>query len=91
MQSKACDWLITGIRKEFTSKIHNKRSHVESAKQRRFHTKVAWAGGAKFALAWAGGAKFALAWASAKIVSQLDAVVFRRPYLPHFSSKSYTV
>ena len=28
---------------------------------------------------------------SCEIVPQLDAVVFRRPYLPHFSSKSYTV
>ena len=37
---------------------------MESAEQRRFRTKVAWAG-AKFALAWA-GAKFALAWAGAK-------------------------
>ena len=37
---------------------------MELAEQRRFHTKVAWAG-AKFALAWA-GAKFALAWAGAK-------------------------
>ena len=39
----------------------------------------------------AGGAKFALAWAAVRNSHLLDAVVYRRPYLPHFSSKSYTV
>ena len=45
--SKACDWLVTGIRKEFTSKIHKKISHVEPEKTEEIshHT---WAG-AKFA------------------------------------------
>ena len=36
-------------------------------------------------------AKFALAWAVVWNSHLLGAVVFRRPYLPHFSSKSYTV
>ena len=46
-KSKACDWLVTRIRKEFTSKIHKKRSHVESAKTEEI-SHHAWAG-AKFA------------------------------------------
>ena len=35
--------------------------------------------------------EFAPWFPSCEIVPQLDAVVFRRPYLPHFSSKSYMV
>ena len=35
--------------------------------------------------------EFASCFPSCEIVPQLDAVVFRRPYLPHFSSKSYMV
>ena len=45
----------------YIKKTQKKRSHVESAEQRRFRTKVAWTiHGAKFALAWVGGAKFAI-------------------------------
>ena len=35
----------------YIKKIQKKRSHMESAEQRRFLTKVSWAG-AKFTLAW---------------------------------------
>ena len=35
--------------------------------------------------------EFAPCFPSCEIVPQLDAVFFRRPYLPHFSSKSYMV
>ena len=53
---------LQGEEWKFIQKYLKKRSHVDSAEQRRFRTKVAWTiQGAKFALAWA-GAKFALAW-----------------------------
>ena len=59
LQSKACEWLITRIRKEFTSKNTKEKISCgvgrteEISHQSRMN-------GAKFALAWA-GAKFALA------------------------------
>ena len=36
-------------------------------------------------------ARWSSNFARCEIVPQLDAVAFRRPYLPHFSSNSYTV
>ena len=72
---------------------------MESAKQRRFHTKDAWAG-ANFAQGEGVVrishklkvlCEFHTSWGVVRISHELGAVVFRRSYLPHFSSKSYTV
>ena len=41
-KAKACDWLVTRIRKEITSKIHKKISKVESEKTEQ-NSHHAWA------------------------------------------------
>ena len=60
-KSKACDWLITGIRKEFTSKNTKEKISCgvgrteEISHQRHMgwcEIRTCMAGGAKFALAW---------------------------------------
>ena len=100
---------LQGEEWKFIQKYLKKRSHVESAEQRRFCTKDAWAG-ANFAqgegvvrnshklgllceirTCMGCCAKFAHAWLVVRNSHMYGAVVFQRPYLPHFSSKSYTV
>ena len=71
---------------------------MESAEQRRFRTmhglvlishkeKVL----CEFRTTWRCCANFAQPEGVVRISHKLGAVVFRRPYLPHFNSKSYTV
>ena len=48
-KSKACDWLVTRIKRKLHQKIHKKRSKVESAKTEE-NSHHAWAG-ANFAQA----------------------------------------
>ena len=75
-KSKACDWLVTRIRKEITSKKYiGKYLKWSRQKQRKIRTTH---GLCEF---WRCYANFA----------QPGTVGFWRSYLPHFSSKLYTV
>ena len=78
-KSKACDWLITRIRKEFTSKKY-KRKDLKWSRQNRgeFAPRMGWC-------------EFSTSRGVVRISHKPGAVVFRRQFLPHFSSKSYTV
>ena len=89
-KSKACDWLITGIRKEFTSKNTKEKIScgVGRTKEISHQRCMGWC---EIRTCLVGCAKFAQAWLVVRNSHMHGAVVFRRPYLPHFSSKSYTV
>ena len=83
LAKKSYGWWITRRRMEIYTKISKrKRSRVELAKQRRFRTKHGLVRNWKVLCEFQG---------VVRISHKPGAVVFRRPYLPHFSSKSYTV
>ena len=81
--------LLQGEERKLHQKILKKISKVESAKTEENSHHV-WA-----VRIWKVVCEFRIMFAQAEGVVRIShkpgAVVFRRPYLPHFSSKSYTV
>ena len=83
---KACEWLVTRIREEITSKNYIRKDLKWSRqKQRKIRTTH---GLCEFGRCCA---NFAQAEGVVRISHKPGAVVFWRPYLPHFNSKLYTV
>ena len=84
-KSKACDWLVTR-RKEITSKKY-KRKYLKWSRQKQRKIRTTH-GVCEFSHTWGGCASFAH---HLHTIRTPGTVVFRRPYLPRFSSKSYMV
>ena len=89
-KSKACDWLIAGIRKEFTSKNTKEKISCGVGKTEEISHQRCM-GWCEFRTRRRCCANFAQGEGVVRISHNLGAVVFQRSYLPHFSFKSYTV
>ena len=90
LAKKSYGWWITRRRMEIYTKIFEEKIScgVGRTKEILHQRRMGWC---EFRTRGRCCAKFAQAWAVVRNSHMLGAVVFRRPYLPHFSSKSYTV
>ena len=89
LAKKSYGWWITRRRMEIYTKISKRKDLVWSQQNRGdFAPCMGWC---EFRTRERCCANFAQAWAVVQSLHMLGAVVFRRPYVPHFSSKSYTV
>ena len=90
LAKKSYGWWITRRRMEMYTKIseENISCGVGRTEEISHQRRMGWC---EFRTRGRCCANFAQAWAAVRNSHMLGAVVFQRPYLPHFSSKSYTV